>query len=140
MVAINAAIATTAQNPDAAYLDYPSYNGEDLELTVDSKGTHWRLWSPAAEAARVILYPTDRNTAATDTIPMTRGENGTWVASVPKQLYGSFYTFSILDKGKWLAETPGVWAKAVGTNGHRAAIIDFAATNPAGWESDRARK
>ena len=140
MVAINAAIATTAQNPDAAYLDYPSYNGEDLELTVDSKGTHWRLWSPAAEAARVILYPTDRNTAATDTIPMTRGENGTWVASVPKQLYGSFYTFSILDKGKWLAETPGVWAKAVGTNGHRAAIIDFAATNPAGWESDRGPK
>ena len=35
MVAINAAIATTAQNPDAAYLDYPSYNGEDLVLTVE---------------------------------------------------------------------------------------------------------
>ncbi len=68
---------------------------------------------------------------------MTRGEGGTWVAAVPRQLYGSFYTFSILDNGKWLDETPGVWAKAVGTNGHRAAVIDFAATDPEGWESDK---
>ena len=30
-----------------------------------------------------------------------------------------------------------MWAKAVGTNGHRAAIIDFAATDPAGWDTDR---
>ncbi|MDE6326640.1 MAG: type I pullulanase, partial [Duncaniella sp.] len=28
-------------------------------------------------------------------------------------------------------------AKAVGTNGERAAIIDFSATNPKGWETDR---
>ena len=71
---------------------------------------------------------------------MTRGEGGTWVANVPRQLYGSFYTFSILDKGKWLDETPGVWAKAVGTNGHRAAIIDFTATDPEGWAEDRGPK
>lgn len=137
MLALNAAVASAVQNPDAVYLDYPTYDGDDLELTVDSNGTRWRLWSPAAEGARVILYPSDRNTAATDTIPMKRGENGTWVASVPDRLYGSFYTFSILDNGKWLDETPGIWAKAVGANGRRAAIIDFSATNPAGWENDK---
>ncbi len=30
-----------------------------------------------------------------------------------------------------------MWAKAVGTNGHRAAIIDFDTTDPAGWSDDR---
>ncbi len=137
MLALSASVATKAENPDAVFQTYPTYSGEDLELTVDSKGTHWRLWSPKAQAARVILYDSDRNTQAVDTIDMTRGEGGTWVAAVPRQLYGSFYTFSILDNGKWLDETPGVWAKAVGTNGHRAAVIDFAATDPEGWESDK---
>lgn len=136
-VAVCCGAAASAQSVDAKYLAYPSYSGEDLELTVDSKGTHWRLWSPGAEAARVMLYSTDRNTPATDTLEMQRSTNGTWIASVPRQLYGSFYTFSVKDNGKWLKETPGVWAKAVGTNGERAAIIDFATTDPEGWASDR---
>lgn len=140
MLALSASVASQAVNPDAVYQTYPTYSGEDLELTVNDKGTSWRLWSPKAEAARVILYDSDRNTPAVDTIAMTRGEVGTWVANVPRQLYGSFYTFSILDKGKWLDETPGVWAKAVGTNGHRAAIIDFTATDPEGWAEDRGPK
>ncbi|MCM1138428.1 MAG: type I pullulanase [Duncaniella sp.] len=137
ITAIGCATPALAQSPDAKYASYPSYSGEDLELTVDASGTHWRLWSPDAQAAKVILYPTGLNTEATDTINMTRSEKGTWVASVPRQLYGSFYTFSIKDNDKWLAETPGVWAKAVGPNGVRAAIIDFSTTNPEGWENDK---
>ncbi len=68
---------------------------------------------------------------------MTRGEKGVWRASVPDKLYGRFYTFSIKHNGKWLAETPGVWAKALGTNGERAAIIDFKTTDPEGWNVDK---
>ncbi len=124
--------------PRNAVLDnLPTYNGSDLELTVNKSGTHWRLWSPEAEAAEVMLYDTDRNTPATDTISMKRADNGTWTASVPAQLYGHFYTFRIKYQGKWLPQTPGVWAKATGTNGERAAIIDFATTNPQGWDKDR---
>jgi len=44
---------------------------------------------------------------------------------------GKFYTFDI---GK--GECPGVFAKAVGVNGRRGAIIDMSKTNPAGWEKD----
>lgn len=86
-------LSASAQNPDEKYFAYPSYDGDDLELTVDSKGTRWRLWSPAADAARVIIYPTGINTAAIDTIAMTKAEKGTWTASVPQQLYGKYYTF-----------------------------------------------
>lgn len=130
--------AITAQtNPDSRYDTWPVYTGNDLELTVDASGTHFTLWSPEAEGAEVLIYPTDLNTAATDTLAMTRGEQGTWRASVPEQLYGKFYTFRVTIGGRQLAETPGITPKAVGTNGRRAAIIDFAATNPEGWENDR---
>ena len=45
---------------------------------------------------------------------------------------GKFYTFDI---GK--GETPGVFARAVGVNGMRGAIVDMAETNPQGWENDQ---
>lgn len=122
---------------ESEYAAWPAYNGSDLELSVDASGTHFTLWSPKAESAEVLIYDTDRNTAPVETLPMKRGENGTWRASVPAKLYGKFYTFRVTVDGRQLAETPGVWAKAVGTNGERAAIIDFAATDPAGWSDDK---
>ena len=132
------AMTVNASNSmESNYASLPSYNGEDLELLVDNSGTHFRLWSPESNAARVLIYNTDRNTIAIDTLEMAKAEQGTWKASVPEKLYGKFYTFQINHKGKWLDETPGVWAKAVGTNGRRAAIIDFATTNPIGWNNDK---
>ena len=135
-LAMCCAMPAFAANPDSKYTDYPTYNGSDLELTVNNSGTHWRLWSPEAEAVKVTVYPSGLNTPPIETIDMTRGENGTWTASSPTRLYGKFYTFTIKQGGKWLKETPGVWAKAVGTNGERAAIIDFSTTDPEGWASD----
>jgi len=132
--------SASAQNPDAGFDTFPHYEGSDLELSVDSNGTHFALWSPEAQDAKVNLYNSDRNTPAYQILQMTKGEKGVWRASVPEQLYGKFYTFAIKYDGKWLAETPGIWAKATGTNGHRAAIIDFAATNPEGWNQDHGPK
>ena len=125
------------QYMESDYASWPVYNGSDLELSVDASGTHFTLWSPKAEAAEVLIYDTDRNTAPVATLSMKRGENGTWRASVPEKLYGKFYTFRVTVDGRRLAETPGVWAKAVGTNGERAAIVDFASTDPAGWSEDK---
>ena len=121
---------------DSRFNSFPAYDGSDLELTVTDNETRFRLWSPEAQDARVILYDTGRNTPAVDTLRMTRADHGTWTATVGRALYGMFYTFSIKYDGRWLDETPGVWARAAGVNGHRAAIIDFAATNPEGWEAD----
>ena len=140
LVAGTSICAAAQSNPDEKYLSWETYDGNDPEMTVDNTGTRFTLWSPEAQAARVYLYDTDRNSSATDTLEMTRGERGTWRASVARPLYGKFYTFSIKHDGKWLAETPGAWAKAVGTNGHRAAIIDFAKTDPEGWAEDKGPK
>ena len=115
----------------------PSYNGTDLELQVNDKGTFFTLWSPQAEEVKVNIYDTNNAPTPSAILEMKRGENGTWKASVPQQLYGKFYTFQVKFHSQWLKETPGVWAKAVGVNGHRAAIIDMRTTDPAGWNQDK---
>ncbi len=125
---------------DSQLAKLPAYTGPGLEVTVTPTSTDFMLWSPQAEAVKLMLYPTDRNSAPTSTIDMRKSANGTWTVSLPGQLYGQFYTFTVKYNGKWLDPTPGVWAKALGTNGERAAIIDFANTNPKGWESDKGPK
>lgn len=123
---------------DAQFLTYPSYSGDDLELSVTDAGTSFRLWSPKASEARVNLYDNGHTGSPYAVLPMKfDAATGTWSASVPEKLYGKFYTFQIFQNGRWLDETPGVWAKAVGVNGLRAAIIDLDATDPAGWNADR---
>ena len=112
------------------YNSYPVYDGNDLELIVDNSGTHFTLWSPAVQNVRVLIYDKDRNGVAIDTLEMHPGEKGVWRAAVPQMLYGKFYTFQVQSQGRWLAETPGIYAKAVGTNGKRAAIINMSQTNP----------
>lgn len=132
------ASAQTNSTYDAQFISWPTYEGDDLELSVNSTGTHFRLWSPKAEAARVRLYDHGRGGDAYRTLDMTKhADNGTWTATVPQQLYGKYYTFQIKHNGRWLDETPGVWAKAVGANGKRAAIIDLNTTNPDNWDGDK---
>ena len=41
---------------DRQFLSYPAYNGTDLGVTVNNSGTHFKLWSPQADAVRVNLY------------------------------------------------------------------------------------
>ena len=55
-----------------------------------------------------------------------------WTLTLKRNLQGKFYTFDI-----GCGETPGIFATAVGVNGKRAAIIDRATTNPAGWAQDK---
>lgn len=134
--------ASSAQSlpriPDSTLDAYPTYNGDDLELKVDDKGTHFTLWSPGAEAVRLHLYTDGHNGKPYATVDMTPDKaHGIWRTSQKEQLWGKFYTFQVKIAGHWLDETPGVWAKAVGVNGQRAAIIDFSKTNPEGWENDK---
>ena len=129
--------ASAALSPDAVYDSFPTYSGTDLGLTVADGHARFRLWSPKASAVRLYIYDNANTSTPSETIEMQPADGGTWTASLSPVPYGKFYTFSIQQDGKWLAETPGIWAKAVGVNGHRAAIIDFAATDPEGWKADK---
>lgn len=117
--------------------EYPVYNGNDLELSYAATGSKFRVWAPTADEVKLLLFDNGIEGAAYMMKNMHRSKNGTWVVAVSGDLKGKFYTFQIKTGEKWLNETPGMWVKAVGINGKRAAIIDFNETNPEGWEKDK---
>ena len=80
----------------------------------------------------IHIYEDGQGGKAIKTIKMKASGENRWEATVKGDLKGKFYTFDI---GK--GETPGVFAKAVGVNGMRGAIVDMAETNPQGWENDQ---
>lgn len=80
----------------------------------------------------IHIYEDGQSGKAIKTIKMKASGENRWEATVKGDLKGKFYTFDI---GK--GETPGVFAKAVGVNGMRGAIVDMAETNPQGWENDQ---
>lgn len=80
----------------------------------------------------IHIYEDGMGGKAIKTIKMKASGENRWEATVKGDLKGKFYTFDI---GK--GETPGVFAKAVGVNGMRGAIVDMAETNPQGWENDQ---
>lgn len=80
----------------------------------------------------IYIYEDGQGGKAIKTIKMKASGENRWEATVKGDLKGKFYTFDI---GK--GETPGVFAKAVGVNGMRGAIVDMAETNPQGWENDQ---
>ena len=136
--AVNAhAQSATASDPDARFAEFPTYSGDDLGLTINGARATFRLWSPEATAVKLRLYKNGRGGQPLSTYDMERSEGGTWVYTLTPVPYDRYYTFQIAYNGKWLKETPGIWPKAVGVNGQRAAIIDFAKTNPEGWADDR---
>ena len=106
------------------------YNGNSTDFTV---------WSPAAEAVQLRLYKSVGESAFM-TVDMKKSRNGLWKAVVKEDIKGSFYTFSVCIDGKWLDETAGIAAKAVGVNGQHGAVIDWADTDPEGWAEDKSPK
>ena len=128
----------------ALFISYSSH-AQDFdfqECVVTPQQTTFRLFAPAdAKKVKVRLYAQGEGGKPFKTLKM-KYANGIWTATVKNKKgipYGTFYTFSIGGSNNpdtW-RETPGVFAKAVGVNGKRAAIIDMQQTNPEGWAADR---
>ena len=103
------------------------------EVSYSPEKTVFTLFAPNdAKKVVVRIYQEGLGGKALKTIKMTRTANEQWQATVKGDLMGKFYTF---DMGK--GECPGVFAKAVGVNGKRGAIIDLSKTNPEGWAEDQ---
>ena len=99
------------------------------EVSYSPRQTTFKLNAPKKPTLRI--YEAGRGGNAIKKIKMKQTAENVWEATVGGDLKGKFYTFDI---GR--GETPGVFAKAVGINGHRGAIIDMQTTNPSGWNSD----
>ena len=100
------------------------------EMSYSPSETTFRLNAPSKPTLR--LYEAGRGGKAYKKVKLTQSGDNTWAVTVKGDLKGKFYTFDIGH-----GETPGAFAKAVGCNGERGAIVDMKETNPTGWESDR---
>ena len=126
-----------AKKEYASYELYPVRSGDLTEMEYTPEVTNFTLWAPTADEVRLMLFDTGDSGHAYETVSMVADKEGTWTAKVEKDLIGKFYTFNVKIKDKWMGDTPGINAKAVGVNGKRAAIIDMNATDPEGWAADK---
>ena len=102
------------------------------EMTYSPEKTVFRLFAPTdAKGVKVRIYKDGLGGKALKTVKM-KLQDSLWIAEIQGDLRGRFYTF---DMGR--GECPGVFAKAVGVNGKRAAIITMSDTNPEGWTADQ---
>jgi pullulanase len=116
---------------------YPFYSGKDLGLTYSPKAATFKIWAPTANAAKLNLYKSDLGGTAVRSINMNKGENGIWQITVAENLKNSYYTFQVNIGNTWSEEVVDPYAKACGTNGLRAQVIDLKETNPVGWAQDK---
>ena len=120
-----------------SYDEYPSPVQADLWLTYSKEATVFKLWSPTAEKVQVHLYEKGDGGSTIETRQLESSQDGLWEVRVKGDLNGTYYTYQVQIDGKWLEETPGIYAQAVGVNGKRAMVLDLASTNPKGWDEDK---
>ena len=117
-------------------IDYPVYTGKDLGLTYTPTATTFKIWAPTATASKLNIYKSDLGGTAVRSITMNKGVDGVWQITVPENLKNSYYTFQVNIGNTWSEEVVDPYAKACGTNGLRAQVIDLKETNPVGWDKD----
>lgn len=105
---------------------------QDFKESVYSReSTTFTLLAPDGSKPKLRIYKEGDGGKAIKTVKMKRVGTDSFSAVVKGDLEGKFYTF---DVGK--GECPGVFAKAVGVNGKRAAVVNMSKTNPIGWDKD----
>lgn len=121
---------------DKDYDSYPVRSDSLVEMVYTPAATAFMLWAPTAEEVRVMLYDVGEGANPVKMSHLKRDKEGTWRGEIEGNFLNKFYAFNVRYKGKWLGETPGINARAVGINGKRGAIIDRVATNPPDWDKD----
>ena len=107
------------------------------EVEYSPKATTFHITtSPDVKKVNVLLSDTDSDSPTELlTKQMKRVDAGKWKLTVKSDLKGKYYLFSVYNSAQ-PDNTPGIFAKAVGVNGKRGAIVDLRDTDPEGWADD----
>ncbi|WP_339629508.1 type I pullulanase [uncultured Maribacter sp.] len=127
----------SCKKQNADFNSYPTPVNENLWTNYSKESTLFKLWSPSAEEVTLRLFKTGNDSNSFETFSLESAKSGIWQKDVTKDLDGIYYTYQVKINGRWLEETPGMYAKAVGVNGNRAMVLDLNATNPDKWVKDK---
>jgi len=139
VMAIMALTSVTSAQTTIKPEKYPVYNGE-LGVKYSTKKTVFKVWAPKASAVKLRLYYAGEGGSAIQEIDLVKKSGGSWQTVVNQNIKNKYYTFQVMQDGKWLLEAPDIYAKAVGVNGHRGMVVDLKATDPIGWKKDKSPK
>ncbi|HEY8930505.1 MAG TPA: type I pullulanase [Mucilaginibacter sp.] len=131
-----AATSISAQNANP-YDSYPVYSGNDLGVFYSPRETCFKIWAGKATEAIVRLYDDGYSGKLMNQVNMFPAGDGVWRLCITGDHKNKYYTFQVKVDGKWLRESPDIYARAVGINGARGMIVDLPSTNPEGWNKDK---
>ena len=94
------------------------------EMTYSPEQTTFKLFAPNNAKCYVKV--------GKKKVKMTKMSDCLWTATVKGDQKGQPYVFNAGH-----GDTPGVFAKAVGTNGKEGYVLDLRDTDPKGWEKDK---
>lgn len=116
------------------------YYGKNLGLSYSTDKSTFRLWSPVATSVSLLIYKNgDVNINEVPLKFTLTEENGLWSTTIFKDLKNLFYTYKVSVYNA-TNEVVDPYAKAVGINGLRGAIIDLQETNPPCFNNDYSPK
>ena len=107
-----------------------------LGAAYSRKKTDFAVWSPYAEKTVLKLYKSCTDAVPTETFEMRMDDKGVWRASVSGDLDGVYYTYTLTHDGT-ARETPDIYGRSAGVNGHRSMVFSPGSVHIEGWEDDR---
>ena len=122
-----------------------AYDGDDLGVSFDDEAqptaTTFKVWAPTSTDMALNLYESGDDLAEKEPIasyPMEKGEKGVFCYTVPEDLDGKYYTYTVTNS-LGTNEVVDPYAKSAGINGKRGMIVNFSRLNAAleGWASDK---
>ena len=125
---------------------FPLYQSEEfnkrfyyegaLGLLYSNIHSVFKVWSPVASAVTLLIYNNGDTFIAEEPLRFKMNElKGVFSISVSGDLKGNFYVYEVTAFGKTnIAVDP--YAKGVGINGERGAILNLEDTNPTSWSED----
>ncbi len=123
-----------------AFNDAYYYDGE-LGAIYSSSQTTFKVWSPFSTEITLKLYDKGNGGNCTATHQMTKGEKGVFEVTVQGDLEKVYYTYTVKNSkypdGKEIVDP---YAKSAGLNGLRGQVVNFANTDPEGWNNVSAAK
>jgi len=106
-----------------------------IGATYTPTATTFRLFSPMADTAQVVVADARKRQSHDTIYPMVKNTRGVWSTTVPKDLQGKYYAYKLygpgLDSTREIADASATCAQ--GMNG-RALIVNLDATDPPGFD------
>lgn len=128
---------------DQSFIDNYTYYGDDLGVTFNSdhSTTTFKLWSPLSSKVILNLYDSGTTpeyeaeaskleeyefvqTYPTRKMEMKKCGQGVWSITVPANLHGRYYTYTITN-GATTSEVVDPYARSCGIDGKRGMVVDF---------------